>query len=263
MSTDPQPSSVPASPASRPRARWSGRRMLLPGALAAAMVALGVAWFAGLGEVLTLERLAGARDEVAAWIRGNAILFFIAWIVIYATATATLFPVASFLTILGGIFGGAAFGVLGGTLYAGSATLLGATLGACILFTAVKTLGLEQLRRRVAPFLDRFSAGIEKDAFFYLLSLRLIPFFPFFAVNIAPAMLKISLTTYAMATLLGIAPAVYVYTSLGAGVADLSELTVATWNLWGPLLALAVLSLVPIVWKRLFLRGRRATGTDQ
>ena len=85
---------------------------------------------------------------------------------------------------------------------------------------------LEQLRRRVAPFLDRFSAGIEKDAFFYLLSLRLIPFFPFFAVNIAPAMLKISLTTYAMATLLGIAPAVYVYTSLGAGVADLSELTV-------------------------------------
>ena len=263
MSTDPQPSSAPAGPASRPRARWSGRRMLLPGALAAAMVALGVAWFAGLGEVLTLERLAGARDEVAAWIRGNAILFFIAWIVIYATATATLFPVASFLTILGGIFGGAAFGVLGGTLYAGSATLLGATLGACILFTAVKTLGLEQLRRRVAPFLDRFSAGIEKDAFFYLLSLRLIPFFPFFAVNIAPAMLKISLTTYAMATLLGIAPAVYVYTSLGAGVADLSELTVATWNLWGPLLALAVLSLVPIVWKRLFLRGRRATGTDQ
>ena len=263
MSTDPQPSSAPASPASRPRARWSGRRMLLPGALAAAMVALGVAWFAGLGEVLTLERLAGARDEVAAWIRGNAILFFIAWIVIYATATATLFPVASFLTILGGIFGGAAFGVLGGTLYAGSATLVGAPLGACILFTAVKTLGLEQLRRRVAPFLDRFSAGIEKDAFFYLLSLRLIPFFPFFAVNIAPAMLKISLTTYAMATLLGIAPAVYVYTSLGAGVADLSELTVATWNLWGPLLALAVLSLVPIVWKRLFLRGRRATGTDQ
>ena len=237
--------------------------MLLPGALAAAMVALGVAWFAGLGEVLTLERFAGAREEVAAWIRGNAILFFVAWIVIYATATATLFPVASFLTILGGIFGGAAFGVLGGTLYAGSATLLGATLGACILFTAVKTLGLEQLRRRVAPFLDRFSAGIEEDAFFYLLSLRLIPFFPFFAVNIAPAMLKISLTTYAMATLLGIAPAVYVYTSLGAGVADLSELTVATWNLWGPLLALAVLSLVPIVWKRLFLRGRRAAGTDQ
>ena len=119
------------------------------------------------------------------------------------------------------------------------------------------------MRRRGAPFLDRFSAGIEEDAFFYLLSLRLIPFFPFFAVNIAPAMLKISLTTYALATLLGIAPAVYVYTSLGAGVADLSELTVATWNLWGPLLALAVLSLVPIVWKRLFLRSRRAAGTDQ
>ena len=263
MSTDPQPSSAPASPASRPGGRWFGRRLLLPGALAVAMAALGVAWFAGLGEVLTLERLAGARDEVAAWIRANAILFFVAWIAIYATATATLFPVASFLTILGGIFGGAAFGVLGGTLYAGTATLLGATLGASILFTAVKTLGLEQLRHRVAPFLDRFSAGIEEDAFFYLLSLRLIPFFPFFAVNIAPAMLKISLTTYALATLLGIAPAVYVYTSLGAGVADLSELTVATWNLWGPLLALAALSLVPIVWKRLFLRGRRAAGTDQ
>jgi uncharacterized membrane protein YdjX (TVP38/TMEM64 family) len=180
-------------------------------------------------------------------------LLFIAWVLLYATATATMFPVASFLTILGGIFGGAAFGVLGGTIYAGSATLLGATLGACILFLAVRTLGLAQLRKRVAPFLDRFSKGIEDDAFFYLLSLRLIPFFPFIVVNIVPAMLRIPLSVYA-ATVLGIAPAVYVYTSLGAGVADLDSLTLVTWSLWGPLLALAALSLLPIIWKRFFTK---------
>jgi len=113
-------------------------------------------------------------------------------------------------------------------------------------------MGLQGLRKRVAPFLDRFSDGIEEDAFFYLLSIRLVPFFPFFAVNIAPAMLNIKLWVYAAATVLGIAPAVYVYTSLGAGVADLDSLNLVTWSLWGPLLALAVLSLVPIIWKRVF-----------
>ena len=124
----------------------------------------------------------------------------------------------------------------------------------------VKTLGLDGLRKRVAPFLDRFSQGIEEDAFFYLLSLRLIPFFPFIAVNIAPAMLNIRLWVYASATLLGIAPAVYVYTSLGAGVADLDSLTLVTWSLWGPLLALAALSLVPILWKRFFTKSSTTTN---
>lgn len=247
------PSSRPLPPnATSSRPLW--RRLLLPGLLGAAIAMLAIAWFAGLRDVLTFDALAGAREQVAGWIEANAVLLFIAWVLLYATATATLFPVASFLTILGGIFGGAAFGVVGGTLYAGSATLLGATLGACILFLAVKTLGLEGLRRRVAPFLDRFSTGIEADAFFYLLSLRLIPFFPFFAVNIAPAMLSIPLRVYAAATLLGIAPAVYVYTSLGAGVADLDSLTLVTWRLWGPLLALAALSLLPVVWKRVFAK---------
>lgn len=228
------------------------RRLVLPAGLGLAILVLAAAWFSGLNQSLTLENLAGAKDQVAAWIQANALLLFIAWVLVYATATATLFPVASILTILGGIFGGAAFGVIGGTLYAGSATLLGATLGASVLFLAVRTLRLAQLRKRVAPFLDRFSAGIEKDAFFYLLSLRLIPFFPFAVVNVIPAMLNIRLWVYALATLLGIAPAVYVYTSLGAGVADLESLTLVTWSLWGPLLALAALSLLPILWKRAF-----------
>lgn len=249
---------TPSTPSPSPKkATTSGpalRRLLLPGVLGLAIVVMAVAWFAGLRDVLTFDALAGAKEQVAGWIVANAVLLFIAWVVLYATATATLFPVASFLTILGGIFGGAAFGVFWGTLYAGSATVLGATLGACILFLAVKTLGLEGLRKRVAPFLDRFSSGIEADSFFYLLSLRLIPFFPFFAVNIAPAMLNIPLRIYAAATLLGIAPAVYVYSSLGAGVADLDSLTLVTWSLWGPLLALAVLSLLPIVWKRIFAK---------
>lgn len=244
----------PSPPASDACSAPLLRRFLLPAVLGAAILVAALAWFAGLKDVLTLETLAGAKEQVAAWIGANAVLLFIAWVLLYATATATMFPVASFLTILGGIFGGAAFGVLGGTIYAGSATLLGATLGACILFLAVRTLGLDGLRKRVAPFLDRFSKGIEDDAFFYLLSLRLIPFFPFFAVNIVPAMLRIPLSVYAAATLLGIAPAVYVYTSLGAGVADLDELTLVTWSLWGPLLALAVLSLLPIVWKRVFTK---------
>ena len=244
----------PPPPASEAPSTPLLRRLLLPAVLGAAIIVLAIAWFAGLNDVLTLENLASAKEQVAAWIGANAVLLFIAWVLLYATATATMFPVASFLTILGGIFGGAAFGVLGGTIYAGSASLLGATLGACILFLAVRTLGLAQLRKRVAPFLDRFSKGIEDDAFFYLLSLRLIPFFPFIVVNIVPAMLRIPLSVYAAATVLGIAPAVYVYTSLGAGVADLDSLTLVTWSLWGPLLALAALSLLPIIWKRFFTK---------
>jgi len=248
------PSKAPSPPPKDPGSRAPIQRFLLPGGLGLAALMLAIVWFTGLRDVLTFEALASAKDQVAGWIVANSVLLFIVWVLVYATATATLFPVASFLTILGGIFGGAAFGLFWGTVFAGSATLLGATLGACVLFLAVKTLGLEGLRKRVAPFLDRFSEGIEADAFFYLLSLRLVPFFPFFAVNIAPAMLRIPLTVYAAATLLGIAPAVYVYTSLGAGVADLDSLTLVTWSLWGPLLALAALSLMPIILKRIFAK---------
>ena len=103
--TDPK---SPPSPAPPPTSRPSYRRFLLPGVLALAILALAVGWFAGLKDVLTLENLAGAREQVAGWIVANAVLLFAAWVLLYATATATMFPVASFLTILGGIFGGSA-----------------------------------------------------------------------------------------------------------------------------------------------------------
>ena len=125
----------PPPPAPSTTSPPSYRRFFLPGLLVLAILALGIGWFAGLKDMLTLENLAGAREQVAGWIVANAVLLFIAWVLLYATATATMFPVASFLTILGGIFGGSAFGVLWGTLYAGSATLIGATLGACITIT--------------------------------------------------------------------------------------------------------------------------------
>jgi uncharacterized membrane protein YdjX (TVP38/TMEM64 family) len=92
----------------------------------------------------------------------------------------------------------------------------------------------------------------------YLLVLRLVPLFPFFLVNLAPAFLGVPLSTYVVATLVGIVPGTFVYASVGAGLGAVlaaggePDLSIA-WRpeVLGPLLGLAALACLPILYKRL------------
>ena len=105
--------------------------------------------------------------------------------------------------------------------------------------------------------MERIRPGLERDGFSYLLALRLIPLFPFWLVNLAPALVRMPLRTFVGATLLGIVPGTFVFASVGAGLGavlaegrqpDLSVILRPAVLL--PLLGLALLSLLPVAWRR-------------
>lgn len=183
-------------------------RRYLPATIVLAGLAAGYAM--GWHRFLTLEYLAESRTQLLVWRDANPVLAPAAFAAIYVLAVAFSFPAASILTI----FGGFLFGWLTATVLVAVA----ATCGATILFLVAKSALGGFLRNRVGGRAARFAEGFERNAFSYLLALRLAPVFPFFVVNIAPALFDVPLRTYVAATFLGILPGVVAYSWLGQGV---------------------------------------------
>ncbi|HHI82488.1 MAG TPA: TVP38/TMEM64 family protein [Rhizobiales bacterium] len=129
---------------------------------------------------------------------------------IYVAVVALSLPGGLVLTLVGGF--------LFGWIIGGTATVIAATLGAVLVFEIVRTSLGEFLARKAGPWLSKLSDGFRKDAFHYMLFLRLVPVFPFWLINIAPALLNVKRSDYIITTLLGILPATYAFASLGAGL---------------------------------------------
>ncbi len=224
-----------------PQPAVSARRLLPLGLL----VAAGVAFVAvGGRHYLTLSALAENR----AWLCGLAADWGVAAAVLYigayAAVVALSVPGAAVLTIAGGF--------LFGTWIGGSCAVLGATAGAVCIFLAARA-GLGGLAQRAGPFLGRLEAGFRANAFNYLIVLRLVPLFPFWLVNLVPALAGVALPTFVLGTFIGIIPGTFVYASLGNGLGtlvDQPDLAIIFHpSVLGPVAALAVLALIP-VWYR-------------
>ncbi len=159
-------------------------------------------------------------------------------------------------------------GFLFGTVPAAAYAVVGATLGATILFLAARTAFADILRRKAkGPLFRRMQAGFQDDAFSYLLTLRLIPLFPFWLVNLVPALLGMRLRAYVLGTFLGIIPGSLVFAHVGAGlgaVFDRGESPdlgiIFEPRILSAIVALAVLALLPVVYKRYKARKGRHTG---
>ena len=216
-----------------------------------AVLALGFALFFvfDLQRFATLDTLRDNRAALSQWVAAHYLLAIVIFIGAYALMAAFSLPGALAATLTGGF--------LFGTWVGGAATVIGATLGASILFIAARSAFADLLRAKAGPAIARMEEGFKKDAFNYLLFLRLVPVFPFWLVNLAPAFLGVPLRTFFVATLLGIIPGTFVFASLGAGLGvifdaggtpDLGLLRQP--QVIGPLLALAALSLVPILYRR-------------
>ena len=220
-------------------------RRFLPLLVLAALAVAGVVLLRGIG----WESLARHQGVLLEWVQahpvGSAGLYLLAYIL---TAALSL-PQAALLTVAGGL--------LFGTVVGGILTVTGAAIGASILLVVVRSAFgqiLERNRHRIpAPVQDR----LTRDGFSYLLALRLVPLFPFWLVNLAAAVAGIRLMVFFPATLLGIAPASFVLSSIGAGVGsilaegrtpDLSVLF--SLRVLLPLAGLAVLSLLPVLLRR-------------
>lgn len=235
-------------------ARKAGLTRFIP--LVVIVAALGAFFGLGLDKYISLETLKTYRGTLVDFANANPVLGPIALAGIYAVLVAISFPGASLLTIFAGF--------MFGTLIGGTAVLVGATVGAAAIFLAARTALGESLRAKAGPWLKRFEEGFKESAFSYLLLLRLVPAFPFWLVNLAPALLGVGLKPYVAATFLGIIPGTFVYASVGAGAGAIIDAG-QTLELSGlllkpevliPIVGLAVLALIPVVVKA--VRRKRA-----
>ncbi|MCW3474825.1 VTT domain-containing protein [Rhodovastum sp. RN2-1] len=207
------------------------------------------AYALGLQHELNWATLAARHAMLRALVAAHPLAACLAFVATYATAVAVSFPGAVVLTVAGGLLFGTALGAL--------LTVTGATTGSVLIFLAARTALAPLLAARAGPFLDRFRSGLQRDAFSYILAMRLIPVIPFWLVNLAPALLGVRLAPFAAATCIGIIPATTVFASLGAGIGDVlaaggrPDLTVIlSPPVLLPLLGLATLSLLPVAWRR-------------
>lgn len=238
----------------RPTAAW---KRLWPAALIAAGLALALAL--GLHRQIGLEALAAHHEALDRLVRSRPVAAAAGFVAAYAAAVALSLPGAVFLTLAAGLL----FGTLWGTVLA----VAGATVGAVLLFLAARHAFAEVLARKAGRLLDRVRPGLERDGLSYLLVLRLVPLFPFWLVNLAPALVGMRLAPFALGTALGIVPGTAVFAGLGAGLGEVlaaggrPELGVMlSPGVLLPLLGLALLSLLPVAWRR--IASRRAERPD-
>jgi len=197
-----------------------------------------------------IETLRDNREALSAFVEGNFLLAIGGFLLLYAVLVAISFPGASILSL----FGGFMFGTLAGTL----GIVIGATLGATAIFLAARYAIGDSLRKKAGPYMAKFEDGLKENEFSYMFILRLIPAFPFFIVNIVPALFDVKLRNYVLTTFFGIIPGSLVYASVGAGVGTIfeqgGEVKLSGLMLQPqvilPILGLIALSLMPIIYKK-------------
>ncbi len=226
-----------------------------------AIIVAGLAFGYSMGwhEFLSLDYLVESRDMLKEMVAAHYFAAVLGFVAVYALATAFSFPAASILTIFAGF--------LFGWLVGGAAAIVGATIGATTIFIAARTAFGDFLKEKVGGKVAKLAKGFEEDAFSYLFVLRLAPIFPFFVMNIAPAMFNVSLRVYIAATFLGIIPGGMAYAYLGQGLDSVivaaaeagREVTIkdiVTKEIVFAFAALALVAAIPTVVKK--IRGNKA-----
>ncbi len=236
----------------RARQRLTLRQRIWPRLIIVAIfVGALVAFFAlGGNEYLRLESVKRHRDELQTFVAMHYAPALLIAFLVYAAATAFSLPIAIVLSLTIGFL----FGRWVGT----SIVVAAATIGATLLFIAARYLFADAARKRLGTVGERINAGFTKNAFLYLLFLRLVPLFPFFLVNLAPAFTTIPVSTFVAATAVGIIPGTFVFVNLGQALGSIDSPTgLLSPELVGSLLLLAMLALVPVIVQK--IRARQAS----
>jgi uncharacterized membrane protein YdjX (TVP38/TMEM64 family) len=221
----------------------------------AVIAALFVALLAsGLLRRLSLHGLAEHREALTHLVAAHPLASLCAYLGLYLLLIVACVPGPSVMSVAGG--------VLFGTLVGGLAALAAMTAGGVIVFLACRTAFGDWAAHRAGPAIARIEAGFSRDAFAYLLALRLMPVAPFFMVNLAAGLARVRLSSFVLATAIGAAPSAFIFAGLGAGLDSvirrherLDASLIARPDIGLPLAALAVLALAPVAWR--IWRGRR------
>jgi uncharacterized membrane protein YdjX (TVP38/TMEM64 family) len=205
--------------------------------------AIGAFFFFDLGQYLSLEALKQNRDQLLVFTDGHYAASVVLFILAYIVVAGLALPGAAILTLAGGFLFGSVFG----TLFVN----LGATMGAVLAFLAARYLLRDWVEHKFGRWLGPLQQGFTQDAFSYLMTLRLIPLFPFFVVNLVSGLTRMSVGSYVAATALGIIPGSFVYAYAGRQLGTINSLKeIASPNVIAAFVLLGILALVPIVYKK-------------
>lgn len=235
--------------ATYPRAVVISRSALLRLAPVALLVAAAIAVFAlRLDRYVSFEQLDNHRAELLARVEALGWAAPFGFIAVYAACVSLSVPVVGVFTVAAGFL----FGIMPGAVY----SLIGATAGAAVIHMVARTAVGHWLAARAGPLVGRLRAEFNRGAASYLLVLRLLPIFPFFLVNLVPALMGVPLGLFVVTTFFGSIPIFLVLASIGHGLGafmdqgrapDMAMLFSAPILM--PLAGLAVLSLVPVAYR--------------
>ncbi|MBU2872774.1 FAD-dependent oxidoreductase [Marinobacter salexigens] len=215
------------------------------------VIAVIVAAFIGFDghKLLTLENLQANQSALAQWIEQNLLIAVVGYAAVYVVVTALSLPGATIMTLAGGAFLGNFYGLI--------AVSIASTLGASLAFLVARFLMRDTLRKRYAETVAKMDRGVSKDGAFYLATLRLVPVFPFFLINLAMGLTAMKLRTYALVSWIAMLPGTFVFVNAGTQLGQIQSTSdIVSADL---LLSFALLGLFPLIAKFVvgFIRRRK------
>lgn len=252
-----------------------GRKLFRYLPIALLVAAMAAALVFGWHRYLSIDAVIDKREQLQAFVAGHWPEALVAYALVYAMAIALSLPGGLVLTLVGGF--------MFGWLIGGCTAVVAATTGATLVFLIARTSLGAALAEKAGPTLARLAQGFRRDAISYLLFLRLVPLFPFWLVNLAPALFGVRFRIFIITTVIGIMPGTFAFAITGAGLDSLIEAHQATYEaciaagrphchmrfdlhqlvtpqLMAAFVALGIVALIPVLVRR--LAGKRFAGLD-
>jgi len=194
------------------------------------------------GQYLNLENLKSSRDQLEIFYQNNKIVMVLGYITVYMMIGLFLLPGSTFLTLGAGVIFGPVLGVL--------VVNIGATLGATLAFLVARYLLRDLVEKNFGNKVKGINDHLCQNALNCILFFRLVPLFPFFAVNIGLSLSQVKLRYFVLGTMFGTLPATMVYVNAGRNLASIESFSdVMSFRVLGTLILLGVLVLIPVVYK--------------
>ena len=207
------------------------------------LAGIGTFFLFDLGQYLSLDALKANRDILLQYTNSHYGIAVVLFILVYILQTAFSLPGGAILTLTGGFL----FGSLMGTLFVN----VGATAGATLAFLAARYLLRDWVEQKFGDRLGAIQAGFAQNAFSYLMTLRLIPAFPFFLVNLVSGLTRVNLGTYVLATSIGIIPGSFVFAFAGRQLGFINSLSeIASPPVLLSFTLLGLLALMPVAYRK-------------
>ena len=204
----------------------------------------------GLGQYLTLDYLKTSQDKFAQLYANHRLAVIAAYMTVYIIVTALSLPGAAVMTLAGG----AMFGLWIGVLVVSFASTIGATL-ACFV---ARFLLRDWVQNKFGEKLSAINKGVEKEGAFYLFSLRLVPIFPFFVINLAMGLTTMKLLTFYWVSQIGMLPGTMVFVNAGKELGKIESLSGILSP--GLIISFVILGIFPITVKKLLYFYKKRTG---